>query len=43
MKRYAIDEVVLISPAINGSVEHRIRDICAQLGRPVRRLHMEIR
>jgi UDP-GlcNAc:undecaprenyl-phosphate GlcNAc-1-phosphate transferase len=43
MERYGIDEVVLSSPAINGSVEHRIRDICAELGRPVRRLHMEIR
>ncbi|MBM3817577.1 MAG: hypothetical protein FJW14_00975 [Acidimicrobiia bacterium] len=43
MARYAVDEVVLSSPAINGSVEHRIRDICARLGRPVRRLHLEIR
>jgi UDP-GlcNAc:undecaprenyl-phosphate GlcNAc-1-phosphate transferase len=43
MKQYSVDEVVLSSPAINGSVEHRIRDVCAQLGRPVRRLHMEIR
>jgi UDP-GlcNAc:undecaprenyl-phosphate GlcNAc-1-phosphate transferase len=43
MARYAVDEVVLSSPAINGSVEHRIREVCTQLGRPVRRLHMEIR
>ena len=43
IKEYAIDEVVLSSPAINGSVEHRIREVCAQLDRPVRRLHMEIR
>jgi len=35
--------VVLSSPSINGSVEHRIREICAQLERPVRRLHMDIR
>jgi UDP-GlcNAc:undecaprenyl-phosphate GlcNAc-1-phosphate transferase len=43
MKRYAVDEVVLSSPSINGPVEHRIREICVQLERPVRRLHMEIR
>ena len=43
MKRYAVDEVVLSSPAINGSMEHRIREICSLLERPVRRLHMEIR
>jgi UDP-GlcNAc:undecaprenyl-phosphate GlcNAc-1-phosphate transferase len=43
MQRYAIDEVVLSSRAINGSVEHRIREVCGQLDRPVRRLHMEIR
>jgi UDP-GlcNAc:undecaprenyl-phosphate/decaprenyl-phosphate GlcNAc-1-phosphate transferase len=43
MQRYAIDEVILSSPAINGSVEHRIRELCGQLDRPVRRLHIEIR
>ena len=42
MRPYAVDEVVLSSPAINGSVEHRIREVCARLERPVRRLHMEI-
>ena len=42
MRSYAVDEVVLSSPAINGTVEHRIREICAQLERPVRRLRMEI-
>ena len=42
MKRYAIDEVVLSSPLINGSVEHRIREICAATERPVKRLHMNI-
>jgi len=42
MRRYSIDEVVLSSPSINGSVEHRIREICAGLERPVRRLHMQI-
>jgi FlaA1/EpsC-like NDP-sugar epimerase len=43
MARYGIDEVILSSPSINGSVEHRIREVCGQLARPVRRLHMEIR
>jgi UDP-GlcNAc:undecaprenyl-phosphate GlcNAc-1-phosphate transferase len=42
MKRYTVDEVVLSSPAINGSIEVRIREICTRLDRPVRRLHMEI-
>jgi UDP-GlcNAc:undecaprenyl-phosphate GlcNAc-1-phosphate transferase len=43
MEHYSIDEVILSSPAINGSVERRIREVCGQLDRPVRRLHMEIR
>jgi UDP-GlcNAc:undecaprenyl-phosphate GlcNAc-1-phosphate transferase len=43
MQRYAIDEVILSSPAINGSVEHRIREVCGHLERPVRRLHIDIR
>ena len=43
LQRYHIDEVVLSSPAINGKVEARIRQICLRLERPVRRLHMEIR
>jgi hypothetical protein len=43
VRRYAVDEIVLSSPSVNGSVEHHIRDICAQLDRPVRRLYMEIR
>jgi hypothetical protein len=38
-----VDEVVLSSPSINGPVEHRIRQVCTMLERPVRRLHMEIR
>jgi UDP-GlcNAc:undecaprenyl-phosphate GlcNAc-1-phosphate transferase len=42
MRKYSVDEVLLSSPAINGSVEHRIREVCAQLERPVRRLRMEI-
>jgi UDP-GlcNAc:undecaprenyl-phosphate GlcNAc-1-phosphate transferase len=43
MQRLAIDEVVLSSPSINGNVEYRIREICASLNRPVRRLYMDIR
>lgn len=43
MQRYAIDEVLLSSPSINGSVEHRIREVCSHLQRPVRRFHMDIR
>jgi UDP-GlcNAc:undecaprenyl-phosphate GlcNAc-1-phosphate transferase len=42
MRVYAVDEVLLSSPSINGSVEHRIREVCLDLKRPVRRLHMEI-
>ena len=43
MRRYSVDEVVLSSPSINGKVEHRIREVCATLQRPLRRLHMDIR
>jgi UDP-GlcNAc:undecaprenyl-phosphate GlcNAc-1-phosphate transferase len=43
VKQLGVEEVVLSSPKINGSVEHRIREVCALLERPVRRLHMEIR
>ena len=42
MQQYGVDEVILSSAAINGSVEARIREICARIDRPVRRLHMEI-
>jgi UDP-GlcNAc:undecaprenyl-phosphate GlcNAc-1-phosphate transferase len=42
MRRYSVDEVVLSSPAINGNVEHRIKEVCARLERPVRRLDMKI-
>jgi hypothetical protein len=34
--------VILSSPSINGKVEYRIREICARLERPVRRLDMKI-
>jgi UDP-GlcNAc:undecaprenyl-phosphate GlcNAc-1-phosphate transferase len=43
LRQYSVDEVVLSSPCINGEVEYRIREVCSQLKRPVRRLHMEIR
>jgi hypothetical protein len=43
MRRYSVDEVVLSSPSINGKVEHRIREICTRMERPVRRLRMELR
>jgi UDP-GlcNAc:undecaprenyl-phosphate GlcNAc-1-phosphate transferase len=42
MRRYSVDEVVLSSPSINGSVERRIREVCESRGCPVRRLHLEI-
>jgi len=42
MRVYKVDEVLLSSPAINGNVEVRIREVCAVLERPVRRLRMEI-
>jgi FlaA1/EpsC-like NDP-sugar epimerase len=42
MGQYGVDEVILSSSAINGSIETRIREICARTNRPVRRLHMEI-
>jgi UDP-GlcNAc:undecaprenyl-phosphate GlcNAc-1-phosphate transferase len=42
MSRYSVDEVVLSSPSINGNVEHRIKEVCARLQRPVRRLDMKI-
>jgi UDP-GlcNAc:undecaprenyl-phosphate GlcNAc-1-phosphate transferase len=41
VERYAVDEVVLSSPSINGSVEGEIREICGRLSRPVRRLRMD--
>ncbi len=41
--RYEVDEVILSSPAINGSIEDRIREVCAARRKKVRRLHMAIR
>jgi len=42
LRRYSVDEVVLSSPAINGSVEARVRDVCAEPKRKVRRFSMDI-
>jgi len=42
MRQYGVDEVILSSRAINGSVETRIREICTRTNRPVRRFYMEI-
>jgi UDP-GlcNAc:undecaprenyl-phosphate GlcNAc-1-phosphate transferase len=42
LTRVSVDEVLLSSPKINGKVEHRIREICTRLDRPVRRLEMKI-
>jgi FlaA1/EpsC-like NDP-sugar epimerase len=42
LRRYKVDEVVLSSPAINGSVEARVRAVCGERDRRVRRFSMEI-
>jgi len=42
LRHYSVDEVVLSSPAINGNVEARIRAVCGEQERPVRRFYMEI-
>ena len=43
VSRHGVEEVVLSSPSINGSVEARIRAVCAGMDRTVRRFNMEIR
>ncbi|MGH9346075.1 MAG: hypothetical protein ACRD26_02305 [Vicinamibacterales bacterium] len=43
LHRYEVDEVILSSPLINGTIEDRIRQICGLRQKPVRRLHMAIR
>ena len=43
LSRYEVDEVILSSPSINGSIEDRIRDVCSARKLTVRRLHMAIR
>jgi FlaA1/EpsC-like NDP-sugar epimerase len=42
LRRFSVDEVVLSSPAINGSVEARVRSVCVEQERKVRRFSMEI-
>jgi FlaA1/EpsC-like NDP-sugar epimerase len=42
MRKYKVDEVILSSPSINGSIERTIRQVCASRECPVRRLHMSI-
>ena len=42
LRRYKVDEVILSSPSINGSIEHTIRDVCATRDCKVRRLNMSI-
>jgi UDP-GlcNAc:undecaprenyl-phosphate/decaprenyl-phosphate GlcNAc-1-phosphate transferase len=43
LSRYEVDEVILSSPSINGSIEDRIREVCSARKKNVRRLHMAIR
>jgi UDP-GlcNAc:undecaprenyl-phosphate GlcNAc-1-phosphate transferase len=43
LRRYEVDEVILSSPSINGSIEDRIREVCVARQKVVRRLHMAIR
>jgi FlaA1/EpsC-like NDP-sugar epimerase len=42
MRKYRVDEVILSSPSINGNIEGTIRQVCATLDCPVRRLNMSI-
>ena len=42
LSRYDVDEVVLSSPSINGSIEERIRHVCEARQKRVRRLQMSI-
>jgi UDP-GlcNAc:undecaprenyl-phosphate GlcNAc-1-phosphate transferase len=42
LRRYRVDDVVLSSPAINGSVEARVRAVCVDQELRVRRFSMEI-
>jgi len=43
MTRYRVDEVILSSVSINGSVERRIREVCSRRDCPVRRMSMDIK
>jgi len=42
LRKYKIEEVILSSPSINGSIERTIRDVCATHDCRVRRLNMSI-
>lgn len=42
LRKYSVEEVLLSSPSINGTVEARVREVCATRDIPVRRLHLEI-
>lgn len=42
LKSVRVDEVLLSSPAINGTHEARVREICGDRNIPVRRLHLDI-
>ena len=42
LRKYKVDEVILSSPSINGNIERTIRQVCATLDCPVRRLNMSI-
>ena len=39
----SIEEVLISSPSINGSVEARVREVCARLDIPVSRLYLDIK
>ncbi len=42
LRKYKVEEVILSSPSINGSIERTIRDVCATRDCKVRRLNMSI-
>jgi UDP-GlcNAc:undecaprenyl-phosphate GlcNAc-1-phosphate transferase len=43
LEAQAIEEVLISSVSINGSVEERVREVCARLDIPVSRLYLDIR
>ena len=43
IKSMSVEEVLLSSLSINGTIESRVREVCGALDVPVRRLHLEIR
>lgn len=43
LRKLEVDDVLLSSTAINGERELEIRSVCQALGKPVRRLHLELR